>query len=156
MDNADYITARNETHTVKPVSGSEMIRVLIVDDQPAVRKGLLMLFAAAADLRVVGEAADSQSALELAVSLCPDIILVDVEMPHMDGIATAATLHGICPQASIIILSFHDDAPTRARAEDAGAAAFVAKSMPADTLLTTIRQVSQMRCTLKKGGETYG
>jgi DNA-binding NarL/FixJ family response regulator len=152
MDNADYITARNETHTVKPVSGSEMIRVLIVDDQPAVRKGLLMLFAAAADLRVVGEAADSQSALELAVSLCPDIILVDVEMPHMDGIATTAALHSICPRSLIIVLSFHDDASTRARAEDAGAAAFVAKSGAPGVLLTTIRQVAQMGCAPAKGG----
>jgi DNA-binding NarL/FixJ family response regulator len=129
-----------------------MIRILIVDDQPAVRKGLRMLFAAAADLRVVGEASDCETALDLAISLRPDIILVDVEMPRVDGIATAAALHGICPQASIVVLSFHDDAPTRARAQQSGAAAFVAKSRPPDVLLSTIRQVAGIRCAPGKGG----
>ena len=119
-----------------------MIRLLIVEDQPAVRKGLLMRLAAEADLLVVGEASDGEAALDLAVCHCPDVVLIDIEMPGMDGIATASAFHSIYPQAAVIILSMHDDVLTRSRAEEAGAVAFVGKSMPADTLLTTIRQVA--------------
>lgn len=119
-----------------------MIRLLIVDDQLSVRQGLRMLLAAAPDLSVVGEAGGGEAALDLAAALCPDVVLMDVEMPGMDGIAAAIALHQIRPQAAVIILSIHDDAPTRARAREAGAAAFVAKSTPVDTLLMAIRQVA--------------
>lgn len=129
-----------------------MMRVLIVENLPAVRKGLQFLLSAEADLSLIGEAADGAAALDLAACLSPDLVLVDIDMPRMDGIVTARALRRICPQASVIILSFHDDACTRSLAEEAGAAAFVAKSMPAHTLLTTIRQVSHMRCAQRKGG----
>ncbi len=101
-----------------------------------------MLLAGEPDLCVLGEAADGASALDLAVRLQPDIVLLDVDMPRLDGITTARSLRWICPQAGIIILSIHDDAGIRENAAEAGAAAFVAKSMPATTLLTAIRQVA--------------
>ena len=121
---------------------SEMIRLLIVDEQPAVRQGLRMRLAAEPDLEVVGEAADGEVALDSVQALCPDVVLMDVEMPHMDGIAATDTLRKLCPSTAVIVLSMYDDARTRARAEDAGAVAFVAKSLPTDTLLATIRQVA--------------
>ena len=120
---------------------ADMIRLLIVDDQPAVRKGLHMRLEAEPDLMVVGEAPDGEAALELAQALGPDIVLMDVEMPHMDGIAAAHALQSICPNISVIMLSIHDDARTRTCADKAGAAAFVPKAVPADLLLATIRQV---------------
>ena len=132
--------------------GVEMIRLLIVEDQPGVRRGLQMRLAAETDFSVIGEATDGQAALDLTTSLRPDVVLMDVDMPRLDGIATASTLRLMCPQTSVIMLSFQDDVLTRRLAEQAGAAAFVAKSMPADTLLTAIRQVSQMKCALGKGG----
>jgi two-component system response regulator NreC len=119
-----------------------MIHLLIVDDQPAVRKGLRMRLDAESDLCVVGEASDGQMAVELAKSVHPHIILLDVEMPQMDGICTANALHLSCPDISVIILSIHDDTLTRERAMNAGCAAFITKSMPDDVLLTTIRQVA--------------
>jgi DNA-binding NarL/FixJ family response regulator len=119
-----------------------MIRLLIVEEQPAVRQGLHMRLSAESDLSVIGAVADCEAALALAMSLHPDVVLVDIEMPRNSGMAAAGALHLGYPQASIIILSIHDDALTRARAQEAGAAAFVAKCMPADTLLTTIRQVA--------------
>jgi DNA-binding NarL/FixJ family response regulator len=119
-----------------------MIRLLIVGDQPAVRKGLHMVLDAEVDLSVIGEVSDSETVLALATSLCPDIVIIDIDMLHMDGIDMARTLHQLCPQISIIILSLRDDLLTCTRAEDAGATAFVVKSMPTDTLPKTIRQVA--------------
>lgn len=121
---------------------SKMIRLLIVDDQLAVRQGLRMRLAAEPDLEVVGEAPDGEVALSSALALCPDVVLMDVEMPRMDGFAATDTLRKLCPSAAVIMLSIHDDARTRARAEDAGAVAFVVKSLPTDMLLATIRQVA--------------
>lgn len=123
--------------------GTQVIRILIVDDQPSVRKGLVMRLAAEPDLHVVGEAAGGQAALKLAASLSPDVVLMDIEMPNMDGIAATSALHSLCPKSSIIILSIHDDKQTCERAEHAGAAAFVPKSMPTNNLLATIRQVAE-------------
>jgi len=105
------------------------------------RKGLNMRLAAENDLLVIGEAADSDTALAMAIANCPDIVLVDADMVNTDGIALANILHTMCPQTSVIILSIHDDARTCRRAGDAGAAAIVVKSLPADTLLTAIRDV---------------
>jgi DNA-binding NarL/FixJ family response regulator len=119
-----------------------MIRLLIVEDQLAVLKALRMRLAVESDLSVIGEASDCKTAYDLAVSLCPDVVLVDVEMVQMDGMAVASALHLACPHAAIIMLSIHDDARIRASAAAAGAAAFVPKSLPPDTLLTAIRQVA--------------
>ncbi len=104
-----------------------------------------MLLATEPDLSLVGEAPDGVTALDLAGALCPDIVLMDVDAPHLDGIETACALSSICPQASIVFISFHDDAQMREIAAHAGAAAFVVKSMPVATLLTAIRQVACQR-----------
>ena len=117
-----------------------MIRLLIVDDQPAVRKGLKLRLAAEPDLLVVGEASDGVVALERAQALHPDIVLMDVEMPHMDGIATANALREICPNICVIMLSIYDDARMRSCAQKAGAVAFISKSVPTDRLPAAIRQ----------------
>jgi DNA-binding NarL/FixJ family response regulator len=120
-----------------------MTRLLVVGDQPAVRKGLLMRLAAERDFSVVCEATEGKSIMDLAGSFCPDVVLIDLDKLRIDGIATVKTLHSICPQASIILLSMYDDLLTSEQARNAGAAAFVAKSLPTDTLLATIRQVAR-------------
>jgi len=125
------------------VIGAKMIRLLVVADQPSVQKGLHMRLNAELDFCVIGEASECAVALEMARSLCPDIVLIDVDMPQIDAIALTAELHQICPQAALIVLSIYDDVLTCARAESAGARAFIAKSNPADFLLSTIRQVAQ-------------
>ncbi len=119
-----------------------MTRLLVVGDQPAVRRGLLMRLAAEQDLSLVGEETEGRSVIDLARSLCPDVVLIDLDMLRIDGISTVKSLHSICPQASIILLSMYDDVLTGDQARVAGAAALIAKSMPADTLLATIRQVT--------------
>ena len=119
-----------------------MIRLLLVDDEPAILKGLKMRLAAEPDIRVIGEAASGETALALAPTLRPDIALIDFQMPHMDGIATAKALHTVCPQVAVIMLSIHDDTATRACAKDAGVSAFITKRASMKELLTTIRQTA--------------
>ena len=119
-----------------------MIRVLLVDDQAVVRRGLRVLFHLEPDLEVVGEASTGTEALVLAQTLTPDVVLMDIQMPDMDGIqATAAMLRAV-PKTRVVILSILDDAQTRGRAQAAGAVAFVEKRGATGTLLSAIRQAA--------------
>ncbi len=79
--------------------------------------------------------------------LAPDVVLMDVEMPEMDGIAATAMMRASTPQSAVIMLSIHDDGATRARAHAAGAAAFVTKSGAIEVLVATIRQAGEQRKT---------
>ena len=121
------------------------IRVLLVDDQPAVRQGLHLRMAAESDIAVVGEAEDGCTALALARSLAPDVIVMDVMMPGIDGIEATRKLRSLVPGSNVIVLSLQDDASTRTRASQAGAVAFVAKHQADMLLLDTIRQVATGR-----------
>ena len=116
-----------------------MIRLLLVDDQPAVRVGLAMQLALEPDLEVIGEAGDGGSALALAQVLEPDVILMDLRMPGMHGLAAAAALRGIAPESNVVILSLYDDAQSRRRASECGCRSFVGKQEPAEVLLAALR-----------------
>src|SRR5262249_158146 len=116
-----------------------MIRVLLVDDQTVVRRGLRVLFHLEPDLEVVGEASTGSEALALAQTLMPDVVLMDLQMPEMDGIEATAALRRVVPQSVVVILSIHNDAQTRERAQAAGAVAFVEKRGATDALLSAIR-----------------
>ena len=120
-----------------------MIRLLLVDDQPVVRKGLRMRLTMEPDITVVGEAGTGEEALVLVRSLAPDIVLMDVEMPGMDGITTTEILRTSIQQSAVVMLSIYDDVHTRARAQAAGAAGFVEKRGAIEALLTTIRQTAK-------------
>jgi DNA-binding NarL/FixJ family response regulator len=129
----------------QPMNGAGMIRLLVVEEQPSLRKGLYMRLTAESDLTVIGETSSCEAALELASQLCPDIVLVDTELSGKDAFAAPGSLRLICQRARVVILSMNDDALARARAAETGAVAFVGKAMPADTLLTVIRQVAGAR-----------
>ena len=120
-----------------------MIRLLLVDDQPAVRRGLGMRLHLEPDIQVVGEASTGKEALHMAQELAPDVVLMDVEMPDMDGIEATAALRMAASQSAVVILSIHDDGQTRSRAQAAGAVAFVEKRGAADQLLAAIRQAAR-------------
>ena len=122
-------------------------RVLIVDDVPQVRRELRTLLPLLDAIDVVGEAANGQDAIELAASLQPDVILMDVEMPLMDGLSATRLIKPQCPQCRIIILSIHDDEAVRARARSAGADDFVDKGAPLTALLHAIQTISTERTT---------
>jgi DNA-binding NarL/FixJ family response regulator len=117
-----------------------MIRVLLVDDQQNIRRGLRMRLGLEPDLAVVGEAGDGEAALRMASLVAPDVVLMDVEMPVLDGISATARLRQVHPGCSIVMLSLYDDAQTRERAAAAGACAFVAKTKMDESLMDAIRQ----------------
>ena len=121
-----------------------MIKLLLVDDQPIVRRGLRMRLMLEPDITVVGEASSGEQALVLVESLAPDIVLMDVEMPAMDGIAATAAMRASASQSAVVMMSIHDDVHTRARARAAGAAAFVEKSGTLEVLLATIRRTAEL------------
>jgi two-component system, NarL family, nitrate/nitrite response regulator NarL len=122
--------------------GTKPIRLLLVDDQRAVRRGLRMRFALEPDLEVVGEAGDATEAVSLAQPLRPDVVLMDVDMSGMNGISAIATLRQVAPHITVMIFTLYDDAAMRARAREAGAAAFVAKHQTEETLLAAIRRAA--------------
>jgi DNA-binding NarL/FixJ family response regulator len=106
---------------------NEPIRVLLVDDQPSVRRGLRMRLGLEPDMTVVGEASDGAEALTASVNVEVDVVLMDIEMPVMDGITATTQLSQSEPGCAVVILSLHDDSATRERAHVAGAVDFVAK-----------------------------
>ena len=120
-----------------------MIRLVLVDDQGKVRQGLRMRLLLEPDIAVVGEASNGKEALALVQQLRPDVVLMDIEMPEMDGISATAALHSIVPRSAVVILSIHEDNVTQTRAQVAGAAAFVAKRGSTDELLAAIYSASQ-------------
>ena len=124
-----------------------MIRLVLVDDQPGIRQGLRMLLTLEPDMTVVGEASTGREALTLVQQLVPDVVLMDVEMPVMDGIEATATIYAGTPQSAVVMLSIHDDGATRARAHAAGAAAFVNKNGAIEVLVATIRRAAEHRKT---------
>src|SRR5919108_423859 len=117
-----------------------MIRLLLVDDQPAVRRGLGIRLHLEPDIQIVGEASTGREALSKVQALSPDVVLMDVEMPEMDGIQATAALRAAASTSAVVILSIHDDPQTRVRAQAAGAVAFVEKRGATDALLSAIRQ----------------
>lgn len=115
-----------------------MIRVLIVDDQPPFRLGLCTLLSRQKDLEIVGEAGDGEQAVALVERLRPDVVLMDVRMPRVDGIAATTQIMQSYPRTRVMVLTtFEDDDAVRA-AMRAGAVGYVLKDTPADDLAALI------------------
>ncbi|MEV8631863.1 response regulator transcription factor [Streptosporangium sp. NPDC051023] len=123
-----------------PPSGPE-IRVLIVDDDALVRAGLSMILGGAPGLVVVGEGADGQEVPRLVAEHRPDVVLMDIRMPRVDGLAATERLRaGASPPEVVILTTFHADAQVL-RALRAGAAGFLLKDTPPGDLVSAIRRV---------------
>jgi DNA-binding NarL/FixJ family response regulator len=121
----------------------EAIQVLIVDDVPQVRTGLSAMLELATKktshkINVVGEAQDGKQAIEQVQALHPDVILMDLEMPVLDGFKATQCIKSKYPSVFIIILTIHDDQATRQQATLAGADDFIAKSVPPASLVRAI------------------
>jgi len=118
------------------------IRVLLVDDQPLLRQGYRMVLSAQDDLEVVGEAAEGAAAVRAAHALRPDVVLMDVRMPGMDGIEATRQIVQQTPEVRVIILTTFDVDQYAFSALRAGASGFLLKNVPPDDLLSGIRAVA--------------
>lgn len=116
-----------------------MIKLLLVDDDPTVRHGLRMRLELEHDMTVVAEAEDGEAALTVAARMAPDVVVLDVRMPRLDGFGAATALGKRSPGSAVVILSMYDNPAARARAVECGAAEFVGKHEPCDALVEAIR-----------------
>ncbi|MEU8506627.1 response regulator transcription factor [Streptomyces brevispora] len=121
---------------------SRPVRLLIVDDDPLVRAGLTLMLGGAADIDIVGEGADGSEAAELVERLRPDVVLMDIRMPVMDGLTATEALRSRPDAPEIVLLTtFHADEQVL-RAIRAGAAGFVLKDTPPAQIVDSVRRVA--------------
>ncbi|MFJ2827295.1 response regulator [Streptomyces sp. NPDC087263] len=124
------------------------ISLLIVDDHPVVRDGLRGMFESAPGFTVLGEAADGVEALELAASLDPDVILMDLRMPGGGGVEAIARLTRTGARAKVLVLTTYDTDSDTLPAIEAGATGYLLKDAPRDELFTAVRAAAQGRTVL--------
>jgi DNA-binding NarL/FixJ family response regulator len=123
------------------------IRVLLVDDHPVVRKGLSSYLSHFGQVSIIGEASDGQEALRKARELSPDLVLMDIDMPRMNGLTAADTLRKENPKIKVLVLSMHSDTDNVLRILQSGARGFVLKQAPTDDLIRAIESIN--------AGETF-
>lgn len=117
------------------------ITVFVADDHAVVREGLAGLLAAQPDLRVVGTAADGRDALRQVVTLQPEVVVMDIAMPQMNGIEAAREIRDRVPQARVVILSMHSSVEHVFHALEAGACGYVLKASAAKEIIDAVRAV---------------
>jgi len=123
------------------VPGKQSARVLIVDDHKSFAELLSFALSAQPGIECVGTADNSVSGIELAARHQPDIVVLDIEMPDLDGLAAAREIHEVAPQAIITVVTAHRDPAWVARASQAGASAFVPKNGSLDEMLDVLLRV---------------
>ena len=116
------------------------IKVMIVDDHPMVRQGLRTFFSTCADIEVIAEAGNGLEAVQKCLRYPPDVILMDMVMPGIDGATATAEVLGACPDAQVIVLTSFVDPETVKRALAAGAISYLLKDASPDRLVEAIRQ----------------
>src|SRR5215468_7125173 len=115
------------------------IRILIVDDHPMVREGLRGMLSTASNLEVVGEAGTAHDAVVQAQALQPDVILLDIQLPDMDGVTALPQLKSVAASAHVLMVTMHEETSYMLQAVMAGAAGYILKGVHRHELLTAIR-----------------
>jgi DNA-binding NarL/FixJ family response regulator len=122
---------------------SNSIRLLIVDDHPVVRDGLRGMLSGQPDFEVLGEAADGLQAVAQTAQLQPDVVLMDLRMPELDGANAISRIHASHPQVRVLVLTTYDSDAEILRAIEAGATGYILKDAPRDELYRAIRATAQ-------------
>lgn len=116
------------------------MRIILADDHQVLRRGFRSLLTDESDLEVVGEASNGREAIELCRQLRPDLVLMDVSMPEMNGLAATREIKREYPGIGVLMLTMHENSDYLLEALDAGAAGYVLKDTPADRLLNAVRR----------------
>jgi DNA-binding NarL/FixJ family response regulator len=127
---------------------SDRIRILIADDHPLVRDGIRAVLDTQPDLVVIGEAATGAEAVELAAELRPDVTLMDLQMPHLDGPSAIERIRSRDPRANVLVLTTYDTDADITRAIDAGATGYLLKDTEREQLFDAIRSAARGETTL--------
>lgn len=130
------------------------IRILLVDDHPIVRQGLKTLLEGHSDWEVIGEASDGAEAVDKARDLHPDVMVLDVTMPRMNGLEACRVLRRQAPALEILFVTQHDSPQMMREALEAGARGYVVKSNAARDLLAAVEAVSQHRVFTALNGQS--
>jgi DNA-binding NarL/FixJ family response regulator len=119
------------------------IKLLIVDDLEHVRQGLRTILELAGGLKVVGEASNGLEAIQQVDQLHPDVVLMDLAMPEIDGLEATERIKAQHPETGVVMISIHDSEGTRERAKRTGVDAFLAKGSDTEALIQTIHEVGE-------------
>ena len=122
---------------------SEHVRILIADDHPVVRTGLRGMLEGQPDLEVVGEVGDGEEAVKLTERLSPDVVLMDLRMPGMSGVAATAKIKERMPDAHVLVLTTFGSSADILRAIEAGATGYLLKDAPPEELYRAVRAAAQ-------------
>jgi DNA-binding NarL/FixJ family response regulator len=126
-----------------------VIRVAVADDHPVVRDGLRLLFASLADMELVGEAATGRDAVRVAVTEHPDVLVMDLRMPDLDGVAATAEVARVAPGVAVLVLTMFDDDESVFAAMRAGARGYLVKGAAQE-------EISQAIAAVAAGGAVFG
>ena len=121
------------------IAGEPRIRILIVDDHPMVREGLRGMLSTASNLEVVGEAGTAHDAVAQAQALQPDVILLDIQLPDMDGVTVLPQLKSVAATARVLMVTMHEETAYMFQAVMAGASGYILKGVQRHELLTAIQ-----------------
>lgn len=141
-------TGKPAAETTETPPSAPIIRVLIADDHAVVRQGLRMFIDLQEDMQVAGEATNGSEAVELAEKLNPDVVLLDLVMPQLDGVAAAARIKTICPGARVLILTSFGEDDKIIPAIQAGAQGYLLKDIRPDDLVRAVREAYQGKTQL--------
>ncbi|PNG24761.1 response regulator transcription factor [Methylocella silvestris] len=127
---------------MSPAAAPISLRVFLADDHPVVLAGVKALIGADPEMTIVGDACDGRSALSLATELKPDIVILDISMPGLNGTKVAELLRAACPQSKILALTVHEDRGYLRQLLELGVAGYVLKRSAAEELIRAIRAVA--------------